>query len=114
MAAFPQYAHFPSKALSVPSHPMNKNNILSLPISASGHWSHDIVLLPDSTLAAAEKYSIQENAIYPNVYAEDVYTRWHPKTDSLFVNTNGHPVTVLRDQQQFQGNLIQTSKQLAA
>lgn len=75
--------------------------------------SDDIVLLPDETMANAESYSIKENAIYPNVYATDVYTRWLPKSDSLYVNTNGKGATVLRDNQQFTGNLIQTSKQLA-
>ncbi|MFY0642970.1 MAG: hypothetical protein JXR19_00730 [Bacteroidia bacterium] len=75
--------------------------------------SQDIILLPDSTMALAESYSIRENAIFPNVQAQDVYTRWHPKSDSMFINTNGHDVAVLRDNQRFTGNLIQTSKQLA-
>lgn len=75
--------------------------------------STDIVLLPDSTLANAESYSIRENEIYPNVMAADVMTKWYPHSDTLLVNTNGHTVDVLRDRQQFTGNLIQTSKELA-
>jgi hypothetical protein len=75
--------------------------------------SQDILLTPDSTLAAAESYIVKENAKYPNIYAEDVLTRWLPNQDSLFVNTNGHTVKVLRDNQDFTGNLVQTSAQIA-
>ncbi len=75
--------------------------------------SDDIVMLPDATMASAQSYSIKENAKYPNVYATDVYTKWVPKSDSLYVNTNGKGATVLRNNQQFTGNLVQTSKQLA-
>ncbi len=75
--------------------------------------SDDILLTPDSTLASAESYIVNEDARYPNVVAMDVLTRWLPNKDSLFVNTNGHTAQVLRDNQQFEGNLIQTSKQIA-
>lgn len=75
--------------------------------------SDDIVMLPDATMANAESYSVKEDAKYPNVYATDVYTKWVPKSDSLYVNTNGKGATVLRNNQQFTGNLIQTSKQIA-
>ncbi|MBR9860824.1 hypothetical protein GYB22_08765 [bacterium] len=75
--------------------------------------SDDITMMPDSTITVAESYVINENDRYPNVYAENVTTRWLPKSDSLFVNTQGHEVTVLRDNQQFTGNLVQTSKELA-
>ena len=75
--------------------------------------SQDILLTPDSTLAKAESYIVKEDSRFPNVYAKDVLTRWLPKQDSLFVNTNGHNVKVLRDDQEFKGNLIQTSKQIA-
>ena len=75
--------------------------------------SSDIVMMPDSTLTVADSYVVDENDRYPNVFAENVLTRWLPKQDSLFVNTQGQPVTVLRDNQQFTGNLIQTSKQIS-
>jgi hypothetical protein len=75
--------------------------------------SQDIVLAPDYTMANADSYSIDENSHYPNVYAMNVMTKWLPAKDSMFVNTNGHTVKVLRDKQDFQGNLIQTSSQLA-
>lgn len=75
--------------------------------------SQDILLTPDSTLAAAESYTVNENEKYPNVFAEDVLTRWLPLKDSLYVNTNGHTVKVLRDNQDFTGNLVQTSAQIA-
>ena len=75
--------------------------------------SNDILLTPDSTLSAADSYVVNENEKYPNVFAKDVLTKWLPTKDSLFVNTNGHTVKVLRDDQQFKGNLIQTSKQIS-
>ncbi len=75
--------------------------------------SDDILLTPDSTLAAAHSYIVKENSKYPNVFAKDVLTRWLPNKDSMFVNTNGHTVKVLRDEQEFKGNLVQTSKQIA-
>jgi hypothetical protein len=75
--------------------------------------SDDILLTPDSTLAVAESYIVDEDTRYPNVVALDVLMKWLPNKDSLFVNTNGNTAQVLRDNQQFQGNFIQTSKQLA-
>ena len=75
--------------------------------------SQDILMAPDYTTATAESYVIDENSKYPNVYAINVLTKWFPAKDSMFVNTNGHTVKVLRDKQDFQGNLIQTSSQLA-
>ncbi|PCJ67755.1 MAG: hypothetical protein COA58_01060 [Bacteroidetes bacterium] len=75
--------------------------------------SQDILLTPDYTMAAAESYTVKEDSKYPNVIAKDVLTKWVPNNDSLYINTNGHTVQVLRDDQEFQGNLVQTSTQIA-
>ena len=75
--------------------------------------SSDILMTPDYTMAAAETYNIKENLRYPNVTAVDVLTKWVPANDSMYINTNGHTVQVLRDNQQFEGNLVQTNTQLA-
>ena len=75
--------------------------------------SNDILLTPDYTLANAESYSISENERYPNLVAENVQTKWLPNQDSMYINTNNHSVNVLRNQQKFNGNLVQTSQQLS-
>ena len=75
--------------------------------------SQDILMTPDFTSAQAESYVITENEKYPNLAAKDVNTKWVPNQDSMYINTNGHEVTVLRDNQQFSGNLVQTNQQLA-
>ena len=75
--------------------------------------SQDILMTPDYTSAAAESYTVKETEKYPNVFAKDVQTKWLPAKDSMFVNTNGHTVQVLRDGQEFAGNLTQTSSQIA-
>ena len=75
--------------------------------------SENMLLTPDSTIAAAESYIVNEDSKYPNVFAKDVLTKWLPTKDSLFVNTNGHTVKVLRDDQEFKGNLIQTSSRIS-
>jgi len=75
--------------------------------------SRNILMTPDSTVSEAESYIVKENAKYPNVVAMDVTTRWMPYEDSLYINTKGHTVKVLRDQQDFTGNLVQTSSQIA-
>ncbi len=75
--------------------------------------SNDILMTPDYTMATAETYNVNENAKYPNIFAQDVLTRWVPANDSLYVNTNGHTVKVLRDNQEFIGNLVQTDKQIS-
>ncbi len=75
--------------------------------------SDDILLTPDYTTATAQSYTVEENEKYPNVIASDVLTKWVPANDSLYVNTNDHPVKVLRDDQEFTGNLVQTSKEIA-
>lgn len=75
--------------------------------------SQDILLTPDYTMAKAETYKVNENAKYPNVFATDVLTKWMPDKDSMYVNTNGHTVKVLRDNQDFIGNLVQTSSQIS-
>lgn len=75
--------------------------------------SQDILLTPDYTLAKAETYNVNENGKYPNVFAADVLTKWVPDRDSMYVNTNGHNVKVLRDNQDFIGNLVQTSSQIS-
>lgn len=75
--------------------------------------SEDILMTPDYTTATAESYNVNENGKYPNVFAIDVLTKWLPNKDSMFVNTNGHTVKVLRDNQEFTGDLIQTSNEIA-
>ncbi|MEY2923906.1 MAG: hypothetical protein RLZZ337_446, partial [Bacteroidota bacterium] len=75
--------------------------------------SRNILMTPDSTISEAESYIVKENAKYPNVVAMDVTTRWMPYKDSLHINTQGHTVKVLRDNQDFTGNLVQTSSQIA-
>lgn len=75
--------------------------------------SQDILMTPDYTMATAETYNVNENGKYPNVFAKDVLTKWLPAKDSMYINTNGHTVKVLRDNQDFQGNLVQTSAQIA-
>lgn len=75
--------------------------------------SQDILMTPDYTITEAESYTINENEKYPNLYAKEVTTKWLPNRDSMYIYTNNHEVTVLRDNQQFSGNLVQTSQQLA-
>ncbi|MDG1045983.1 MAG: hypothetical protein P8P81_05215 [Bacteroidia bacterium] len=75
--------------------------------------SQDILMTPDFTSAQAESYVITENEKYPNLAAKDVNSKWVPNQDSMYIYTNDHEVTVLRDNQQFSGNLIQTNQQLA-
>ncbi|MGB0849946.1 MAG: hypothetical protein ACPGTP_01760 [Bacteroidia bacterium] len=75
--------------------------------------SEDILLTPDYTTAVAESYTVNENDRYPNVFASDVLTKWVPHNDSMYINTNDHTVKVLRDNQEFKGNLVQTSKEIA-
>lgn len=75
--------------------------------------SQDILMTPDYTTATAKIYSVKETNRYPNILANDVLTRWLPHKDSMLVNTNGQMINVLRDNQQFKGNLAQTSKQIS-
>ena len=75
--------------------------------------SQEILMTPDYTTTEAESYTINENEKYPNLYAKEVTTKWLPNRDSMYIYTNNHEVTVLRDNQQFSGNLIQTGQQLA-
>jgi len=75
--------------------------------------SQEILMTPDYTSAVAKTYTVNENSKYPNVFAKDVLTKWLPAKDSMYVNTNGHTVQVLRDGQEFVGNLTQTSNQIA-
>lgn len=75
--------------------------------------SNNIVLMPDSTIAEVQHYRIKENDRYPHLVAKDVSINWEPYKDSMKINTNSHNVTVLRESQQFVGNLVQTSKQLS-
>jgi hypothetical protein len=75
--------------------------------------SQNILLTPDYTMAKAETYTLKENARYPNVFAKDVMTKWLPAKDSMYINSSGHKVKMLRDNQDFEGTLIQTSAQLA-
>lgn len=75
--------------------------------------SQDIIMTPDYTSAQAKSYVITENEKYPNLAAKDITTKWLPNQDSMFIYTNDHEVTVLRDNQQFTGNLVHTSQQLS-
>lgn len=74
--------------------------------------SDKIVMMPDSTNAEAESYSIDKSKIYPRMYAQDVLTHWIPKNDSMIINTKGHDVDIFTDGQVFKGNLVHTPKQL--
>tara|TARA_B110000902_G_scaffold6928_1_gene8259 strand:+ start:20728 stop:25113 length:4386 start_codon:yes stop_codon:yes gene_type:complete len=75
--------------------------------------SQDILMTLNFTTATAESYNVKEDNKYPNIFAKDVLTKWLPNKDSMFINTNGHSVNVLRDNQIFTGALIQTSKEIA-
>ena len=75
--------------------------------------SQDILMTPKYTTAAAETYTLTENGKYPNVSATDVLAKWIPDHDSMLIHTNGNTVSVLRDNQQFTGNLVQTSQELS-
>lgn len=75
--------------------------------------SDDILMTLDYSTASAKSFKIHENQKYPNVFAEDVITKWVPKHDSMYINTNNHSIKVLRDNQQFRGNLIQTPTEIA-
>lgn len=75
--------------------------------------STNIVMMPDSTIAEVENYRIKENERYPHLAAKNVSIKWAPMQDSMYIDTKGQDVLVLRDHQNFTGNLIQTSKQLA-
>lgn len=74
--------------------------------------SNSIVMMPDSTNATVESYTIEENSKYPNLTALDVKTHWTPKSDSMNIYTDGHPVDVFRDGQTFTGNLVHTPSRL--
>lgn len=75
--------------------------------------SEDILMTLNFTTATAKSYKINENEKYPNITANDVLTKWLPNKDSMYVNTNGHSINVLRENQKFSGALVQTSREIA-
>ena len=75
--------------------------------------SNKIVMMPDSTNAEVDEYSIKRNEKYPRLMATDVLTHWLPKEDKMYVNTNGHEVDIFDDGQVFEGNLLQTPQRLS-
>lgn len=75
--------------------------------------SDKIVMMPDSTNAEVEEYSIARSEKYPRMLASDVLTHWLPKEDKMYINTNEHEVDIFDDGQVFEGNLLQTPNRLS-
>ncbi len=75
--------------------------------------SDKIVMMPDSLNAEVKSYEIEQNAKYPRLLAKDVLSHWMPKSDSMYLNTKGHTVDIFKAGQTFNGNLVQTSKQIS-
>lgn len=75
--------------------------------------SSKILMTPDSTNAEVDEYKIDKSKIYPKLYAQDVFSHWLPKSDSMIIDTKGHDVDIFTDGQVFKGNLIQTPTKLS-
>lgn len=75
--------------------------------------SSKIVMMPDSTNAEVDKYSIDRSERYPRLLAMDVKTHWLPKEDKMYINTNEHEVDIFDDGQVFEGNLLHTPTRLS-
>ncbi|MFT5156958.1 MAG: hypothetical protein ACI83I_001508 [Bacteroidia bacterium] len=75
--------------------------------------SSNIIMMPDSTNAEVDEYSIKRNERYPRVVAQNVRTHWLPKENKMYVNTKGHEVDIFESGQIFTGVLMQTPLQLS-
>lgn len=71
-----------------------------------------VLLLPDKTVGTADKYTIPQGSIYPEVYAANAGIEWHPYEDKFQVAQGATPIKLFKTRYDFYGNITQTPSRL--
>lgn len=71
-----------------------------------------VLLLPDRTVGTADKYTIPQGSIYPEVYAANAGVEWLPYEDKFQVTQGESPIKLFKSQYDFYGNITQTPSRL--
>ncbi len=78
--------------------------------------SSDFIMYLDSMRSNSDSFNIEQNArgIYPKVKGLDVFTRWHPYTDSMIIEQKVNPFIIFEKELAFNGDLVLTPTELSS